>query len=285
LIATTSKDKKCKIIDPRSQKLITEFVPIETERDCRVLWINPSRVLTCGFGSGGRRCVSLWYIEDPKKPLKTEDLVRSNCFPIPHYDEDTNVLWIANSGSAMVQMYRISPSPPYIEMLNEYKSMADTTGHAFVHKTSVDVKKVEVARSLKLSKDKIIPISWTLPRKRLEFFQDDIFPPTRSVAPVMSLSEWMSGENKEPELVSLQPSGMIELSKAPKQELTDRQIKYQKNLMAKEAPKPKGILGHTSTEEVRDHFRNISKELPTGNRWDAKADPNSKDVDDAEWAD
>jgi len=255
----------------------------EAERDTRVLWVNANRLLTTGIGAGGRRSVSLWSLQETKKPLRTEDLVRNNSMPIPFFDEDTNVLWMANSGSSMVQMYGISTSMPFIEILGEYKSMADSTGQAFVHKTSLDVKKVEIARSLKLSKDKIIPISWTLPRKRLECFQDDVFPSTRSLKPLQSLSAWLAGQEAEPDYANLCPPGMTPLSKAPKQDLTERQVRYQQQLAAKDAPKAKGILGHTSADEVRQHFRDISKELPSANRWDARADPNSKDVDDSEW--
>lgn len=85
-----------------------------------------------------------------------------------------------------------------------------------------------------------------------------------------------------------------------------------------EAPKPKGVLGHQTAEEVHDHFRGIAKTMPSKvrthacmctcadvfifqcikrsdfvclihtpvssqNRWDAAVDNSQNDVDDDEW--
>ena len=49
----------------------------------------------------------------------------------------------------------------------------------------------------------------------MEYFQDDLFPPTKKVAPSMTSWEWLGGANKEPELLNLQPTGMKKLSEAP----------------------------------------------------------------------
>lgn len=39
----------------------------------------------------------------------------------------------------------------------------------------IDVKNVRLATAYKLSEDVVTPIYWTVPRKRKEFFQDDLF--------------------------------------------------------------------------------------------------------------
>jgi len=158
----------------------------------------------------------------------------------------------------------------------------------FYPKTSCDIKKVEVARSIKLTKDTIIPASWIVPRKRLEYFQDDLYPLTRSPEAIMSADEFFAGERKkESQFVSLKPDGMIELSKAPTEELTERQKQYQKRLLEEEKAqeaKPKGATGHTSATEVREHFSKIAQALPSKNRWDAVQDNSQVDVDTDEWA-
>jgi len=47
----------------------------------------------------------------------------------------------------------------------------------------------------------------------LEFFQDDIFPPTRVVEPLVSAEEFYSmAEQKQPSYVSLKPADMTPLS-------------------------------------------------------------------------
>jgi len=79
------------------------------------------------------------------------------------------------------------------------------------------VTKVEIDRMLKLSTTTVEPITFTVPRNRLEFFQDDLFPPTtRYGEPSMTSSQWLSGAKTEPALISLQPPGMQPLTDAPK---------------------------------------------------------------------
>jgi len=283
LIATVTKDKRVRVVDPREQKTLAEISPAECERDTRVWWNGYNRLLIFGFASGGRRQVSLYDLERPEKPLATQLLESNNATIIPHFDDDTGVIFVGNNGGSFIQLYLVTATAPYIESMNVFMSAGDVTGHAFAHKTTCDIKKVELAHSFKLSRDKIIPISWTLPRKRLEFFQDDVFPATRSAVAAMTAAEWIAGGDKEPEFISLQPAGMVELSKAPKEEMTERQKRYQEHLLAQQKAKPKGILGHESASEVRDHFRGIAKALPGGNRWDAKVDDSKVDVDENEW--
>lgn len=52
----------------------------------------------------------------------------------------------------------------------------------------------------------------------MEFFQDDVFPDTRSREAVETASEWFSGVTREPIMVSLRPEGMPLLSEAPVEE-------------------------------------------------------------------
>jgi len=185
-----------------------------------------------------------------------------------------------------VWTYAILSQAPFIDELNEWMSGGDCFGFFFYPKQSSDVRKVEIAKSLKLTKDSIIPVPWTVPRKRLEFFQDDLFPPTR-VPLLMSADEFFAGVTKEPTKISLKPADMTELSKAPQEELTDRQKKYQQRLIDEEqkakAPKVRGATGHTNAQEVREHFTKVATTLPTRNRWDAPQDNSQVDVDEGEW--
>jgi len=79
-------------------------------------------------------------------------------------------------------------------------------------KRGVDTKKNEIVRFFKLhtSKNMIEPISMIVPRKS-EMFQDDIYPPTASSCPSLTADEWISGQNREPILISLK-DGIISQS-------------------------------------------------------------------------
>jgi len=205
---------------------------------------------------------------------------------LPGFDIDTGLLWIANSGGRTVVTYIVGPQPPYIEQLSEWQSCGDISGVYFFPKSVVDVKKVEVGRALKLGKDDtIITVPFVVPRKRLEYFQDDLFPPTRSPQATMTADEFFAGEKQEIKYISLQPHGMTELSKAPPEELTDLQKKYQQRLIDEEKArqnKIKGATGHTSAQEVQQHFKQVAQHMPTRNRWDATPEKGN-DVDESEW--
>jgi len=57
----------------------------------------------------------------------------------------------------------------------------------------------------------------------MEFFQDDLFPPTRDTkTAVLTASEWFGGKSKNPTTVDLQPSGMELLSQAPVEQKTKK---------------------------------------------------------------
>jgi len=205
---------------------------------------------------------------------------------LPAFDIDTGLLWLANSGGRTFITYLIGPQSPYIEQLSEWQSCGDITAAYFFPKTLMDVKKAELGRALKMGKDdSIITVPFTVPRKRLEYFQDDLFMPTRSPQATMTADQFFAGENKEIQYISLQPHGMTELSKAPAEELTDLQKKYQQRLIDEEKArqeKPKGATGHTSAVEVQQHFKQVAQHMPTKNRWDATQDK-ADDVDASEW--
>merc|ERR1719483_992803 len=58
----------------------------------------------------------------------------------------------------------------------------------------MNVRDVEFARGYRLSVNAIMPISFTVPRVKSTFFQDDIFPPTRVLwTPACSGSVWLEG--------------------------------------------------------------------------------------------
>jgi len=77
------------------------------------------------------------------------------------------------------------------------------------------VRECEIANWMKLTVDYVEPIHFSVPRTRMELFQDDLFPPTRDTSvSVMTASEWFGGESKMPATLNLQPSGMQPLSQA-----------------------------------------------------------------------
>lgn len=222
--------------------------------------------------------------------LQTVELERVPYLPLPRFDPDAKLLYLANAGGTFIPLFSVSDATTkgavILEQLNLFQTSSDTVGFVILPKRAADVRKVELQRALKLTKDAILPITYSVPRKRLEFFQDDLFPPSRVDRPEYSAAQFFSGEfpkGKEPTLESLQPKDMTKLSEAPEEELTERQQRYNAHLAKQAAPKPVGALGHTSEEEVRQHFLALQNCVGGANRWDAKIDNSKVDVDESEW--
>lgn len=283
LIATVSKDGTCKIIDPRADAVVQTIQADNTVKDPQVLFVDDDMVIILGADKTARRSVDLWDITGPKK-LASFGVGMDSATMLPHFDYDTKMLFLGHYGGRQVQILSITRTAPYIEELNRWTT-TDMTGLAFFHKTAVDVKSVEIAKCLKLGREDIIPHSFSVPRKRTEFFQDDLFPPTHALEAICSAREWFNGEHKEgkkPSVVSLHPADMTPLSQAPEEELTTRQLRYKEQLLKEDEVKPVSHMGHSSTDEVRQHFQAVARDMPTRNRFDA-APVGGNEVDDSEW--
>ena len=287
-LATTCKDGKSRILSLSTGKVLHEWSPPESVKDTRILWVGNDRVLTCGFGGQGQRSMSLFEIPSSGAPklLQTIELDRVSYLPLPRYDPDTKLVYLANAGGMLIPLFQISAAAPHIEQLNIFQTQSDAVGFVLLEKRLCDVSKVEIQRALKLTKDAVLPVTYSVPRKRLTFFQDDLYPPTRVAQPEMSAEDFLSGkyaDGKDQTLTSLRPQGMEPLSEAPEEEMTEKQLKYAAKLAADSAPKAVGALGHTSAEEVKQHFLGLQANVAGGSRFDARVDNSRVDVDESEW--
>jgi len=77
-----------------------------------------------------------------------------------------------------------------------------------------DTKICEVAVALRILRDGVFPVSFTVPRKS-DQFQTDIFPDTYAGRPVMTAAEWASGTNRPPAKRSMRPGTAVEKTVAP----------------------------------------------------------------------
>jgi hypothetical protein len=285
LIATIAKDKTCNVIDPRADQVVQTFECDNASKDPQCLWIDDDHVLTLGGDKTARRSIVLWQVSTGKK-LKSLSCGMDSATMLPHYDYDSKLLYLGHFGGRIINIYHITSSAPYIEDLNKYQN-TEMTGLAFFHKSTCDVTKPEVARCLKLGRGEMRECSFTVPRKRLEFFQDDLFPPTWKLEAVCDVQGWFNGECKEgahPGTVDLRPAGMPLLSEAPAEELTVRQMRYKEQLLKEDEPEAVSHLGKKTAQETQQHFIDAAASMPTRNRWDA-APAAGNDVDSDEWSD
>jgi coronin-7 len=100
-------------------------------------------------------------------------------------------------GDSTVMTFEVSHDEPHLFALSPYRPSGLTQGLAFLPKNVCNVRDVEFARSFRLTNTTIEPISFTVPRVKTAFFQDDLFPPTRVLwEPTVSSDEWFGGSEK-----------------------------------------------------------------------------------------
>jgi len=91
----------------------------------------------------------------------------------------------------------------YSHFLTEFRVSVPHKGICFAPKTAVNYMNCEVALCLRLLKESVEPIHFTVPRKS-EQFQSDIYPDTSGGQAVCSAEEWLAGSSGVPAKVTIQ---------------------------------------------------------------------------------
>ncbi|XP_040043658.1 coronin-2A isoform X2 [Gasterosteus aculeatus] len=221
LLATTCKDRKVRLIEPRSGHLQQES-NCKTHKASKVLFLGNLKMLfTSGNSRYNDRQFALWDQDDLSLPLSQENLDGSSGVLFPFFDPDTHMLYLAGKGDGNMRYYEISSEKPYIHYLTEYRSNLPQKGMGVMPKRGLEVNSCEVFRFYKLVtiKSLIEPLSMIVPR-RSESYQEDIYPMTAGNEPALSAEEWLSGIDKGPVLMSLKPGSQAaesyEMTKGPR---------------------------------------------------------------------
>uniref|UniRef100_A0A8B9GPX4 Coronin n=1 Tax=Astyanax mexicanus TaxID=7994 RepID=A0A8B9GPX4_ASTMX len=171
LLATSCKDKKLRIMDARTGRLLQE-ADCKRHRVGRVVFLgNMKRVLTTGVSQWNTRQVALWDQEDLSVPIIEEEIDGLSGLLFPFYDADTHMLYLAGKGDGNIRYYEVSLEKPYLQYLMEFSSPAPQKGLGVMPKRGLDVGECEVFRFYKLVtlKGLVEPISMIVPRRVSEF--------------------------------------------------------------------------------------------------------------------
>ncbi|XP_044139072.1 coronin-2B isoform X1 [Bufo gargarizans] len=204
LLATTCKDKKLRVLEPRSGRVV-QTASCKNHRMTRVVFLGDmKRLLTTGVSRWNTRQLALWDQEDLSMLLVEEEIDGLSGLLFPFYDADTHMLYLAGKGDGNIRYYEITVEKPFLTYLMEFRSAAPQKGFGVMPKHGLDVSACEVFRFYKLvtMKNLIEPISMIVPR-RSETYQEDIYPMTPGMEPALSPKEWLSGMNRDPVLMSL----------------------------------------------------------------------------------
>ena len=204
LLATTSKDKKLRVIEPRSSNVVAEGVCHQGTKCSKVVFLDNDRVLTTGFSRHSDRQFAIWNQLDLKKPLTQEVIDSSSGIVTPYFDYDTRMIYMAGKGDGNIRYYELVDEPPYVYYLNQFLSGHPQKALGFMTKRGLNVGQCEVFRFFKLHATGNIcePISMIVPRKST-LFQSDLYPDTLSNVAAINAKEWFSGRNVQPMLMSM----------------------------------------------------------------------------------
>ena len=176
-------------------------------KSSKVFWIpRLNWIGSTGFSKQAKRELKLWDLRDMSKALYSNKIDQASSVLMPHYDDDNGVLYLPGKGEGTVQFGEIINDNKKFYPLGAYRNPDPQKGGGWVPKRALDVWKCEVQRFLKLTSKAIRPISFIVPRKAgADVFQEDIYPDCVSAKPAMTADEWINGENKEPNRMSMDP--------------------------------------------------------------------------------
>ncbi|CAG0916716.1 unnamed protein product [Notodromas monacha] len=203
-LAVSSRDGKIRIVDGRNGDILAEGEGFSKGRGARVLWVlGGAFLLLSGFESGSSRVVKIFDVNNLQNgPLKQLEMDVSPSLVIPLYDEDSSTIFLYAKGDTTIHTYEVINEDPYLYPLSPHRSSTPHHGLTLLPKRVVDVKKVEFARALRLTDTTIEPIFFCVPRVKSEYFQDDLFPPTRQLwLPAVNASDWVDGKDGEQPVV------------------------------------------------------------------------------------
>lgn len=216
-VALAAKDGRILVLDPRNDGAkIIEGKGHDSPRSAQLAWVGEDHLISLGFGKGSMRQLHLYSVANGVERVSALSLDVSPSVLFPVYDGDTHILYAWGKGQQNILAFQIAPSSSEpIVKLPSFAAGSPQLAVAFFPKTSLDVRKVEVAKCLRLTSRSVEEVTFTVPRNRPQFFQDDIYVPTPDGRPVTSPAKWLAGEPGLPNYVSLCPEGMTPLSEAP----------------------------------------------------------------------
>lgn len=210
LMATSCKDKKLRVIDPRTGAVSGEVQTHEGVKGGRAIWLGKhDKILSVGFAKTSER---QYFVFDPRnlsEPIVGPVTIDNSAGMImPFYDEDTELLFLAGKGDGNIRYYEVEPDnadpKEIVHYVSQYGSNESTRGCAVMPKRGCDVNTNEVVRMYKVTGLQIQPLSFKVPRKS-DMFQEDIFPDCRSDEAALTADQWFDGETVDgPKLKKLE---------------------------------------------------------------------------------
>lgn len=200
-IALSCKDKRLRVMDPRTGKCLKMAGGHEGAKPTQIVYLKDGNIFTTGFSRMSERQYALW--DGNLDNINMQEIDTSNGVIFPFYDPDTSMIYLCGKGDSVIRYFEITDEAPYVHYLNQYLSSEPQRGVGMMPKRGVNVNNCEITRFYRLTGKgycEVIPM--TVPRKS-ELFQDDLYPDTAGDVPAMSAEEWFNGKNAPPVQISM----------------------------------------------------------------------------------
>lgn len=209
-IATTCKDKKFRLFDPRNaaeEGAIAEVNAFAGGKKSSIVYISAHElVCTLGFTRSSMRQIKLYDPRKLGKDLWTMDIDNAAGVLVPYYDHDTSILYAGGKGDCTIKYWEVVKTSPYLHFLSAFQDNVSQKGLGFLPKPVLDTNRCEIAQALRVMRDHIEPVHFLVPRKSgADIFQEDLYPDTQIGVPGCSAAEWKSGTDGKVVTGSMDP--------------------------------------------------------------------------------
>ncbi|KAJ1662178.1 hypothetical protein IW140_006116 [Coemansia sp. RSA 1813] len=267
---TTKKSRQVRVYDAHTQKLLGKGPGMNSIRPSRIAWIGNNYICLSGFGTGSQRQVAVYSADDLSQPIARKTIDVGPGLLVPFADPDCNIIYFDDRGSRLTHAFEISGKD--LVELPKLESTQPSIGMAMLPKRYANIAKCELLRGYRLNAHSIESVGFRVPRKRPEYFQDDIFPSTIDwETPALDTASWIGGTVAEPAYIDLCPQGMTPLSQAPPEPVRRRAFETQPEEgedNTKDAIK--AMLGRVDSTDDENADAMNSKEGESGSDWDSE---------------
>ncbi|XP_007499130.2 coronin-7 isoform X1 [Monodelphis domestica] len=207
LLGTSCKDKHLRVFDPRTKPTASQSTQgHENHKDSQLVWTNSQEhLLSTGLNQMREHEVKLWDTRCFASALTSFTLHTSPGSLIPLLDADSGLLILGGKGENLVYCYEVSLPQAAFTQVNQCVLETKCRGMALAPRRALTVMACEVLRVLQLSESAIVPVSYVVPRKSVEF-HEDLFSDAAGSVPATSAHAWWAGDNQQVQRVSLNPA-------------------------------------------------------------------------------
>jgi coronin-7 len=168
-IATTTKEKKIRVLDARTGDVISEGPSHNSLRSSRLLWLNQNTELlvSVGFGIGSAREVLLFSKKDLSKPVAKLVIDYSPGVMSAYFDKDCLILYVAGRGDRTIHTFHVELDTNKLVALAKIEAGSLQQGFSFLPKRECNVKDIEIAKFYRLTPNNIEVVGVRVPRARV----------------------------------------------------------------------------------------------------------------------